>query len=158
MRLAGHSLRHPDLTASKLILWEPSYRKRTRGRPHSTFLDSLKRDTGPSSASEIRTLMEDRDEWHAAIRDSPVGVGYFPASWNDQCFTSNGSVILKSRRMSLPCEIFLWHHWCTSACVPYIPLSPMLPWWEDWVQRAAKHMWWCLNQWTIQGSLASGTT
>ena len=70
--------RRPELTASELFLWEPSHRKRTRGRPHTTFLETLKRDTGLSSASEIRTLMEDGDEWRAAIRDSRVGVGWRP--------------------------------------------------------------------------------
>ena len=56
-----------------------------------------------------------------------VGPGYFPASWSYQCFTSNGSVILKSRRLSLPCEILLLHHRCTSAWVPYIALNPIPP-------------------------------
>ena len=76
--LAGHCLRHPKLTASELILWEPSHGKKTRGRPHATFLDILKRDTGLSSASEIRTLVDDRDEWRATIRDSQNGSGWCP--------------------------------------------------------------------------------
>ena len=49
--------------------------KRTRGRPHATFHDALKMDTGLNSAFEIRILMEGRDEWRAAIRDPGVGVG-----------------------------------------------------------------------------------
>ena len=75
MRLAGHCVRHPELTASELILWEPSQGTRAVGGPRTTFIDTLKRDTGVSSVSEIRTLMEDRDVWRAAIGDPRVGVG-----------------------------------------------------------------------------------
>ena len=60
-----------------------SHGKRATGRPYATFLDTLKRDTGLSSAYEIRTLMEDRDAWHATIRDSRVGNGWGP------CVTSH---------------------------------------------------------------------
>ena len=50
---------------------------------HSRRFNSLRdtgplRDTGLSNASEIRRLMQDRDEWRAAIRDSRVGVGWRP--------------------------------------------------------------------------------
>jgi len=73
MRLAGHCVRHLELTASELILWEPTHGKKSRGRPHATFIDTLKRDTGLNSTTEIKTLMMDRDEWRAAIRSSRVG-------------------------------------------------------------------------------------
>ena len=77
MRLAGHCVQHPELTASEPILWEPSHGKRTRGRPHTTFLDTFKRDTGLNSASEIRTLMGDKDECR-------IDVGWRPRIvWND---------------------------------------------------------------------------
>ena len=75
MRLAGHCVRHPELVASELVLWEPIHGRRGRGRPHSTYIDTLKRDTGLSDVSEIRSLMGDRDMWKAAIRNSRVGVG-----------------------------------------------------------------------------------
>ena len=75
MRLAGHCVRHPELVASGLILWEPTHGTRNRGRPVATYVDTLKRDTGLGSTDEIRTLMEDRDQWRAAIRRSRVGVG-----------------------------------------------------------------------------------
>ena len=70
MRLAGHCVRHPELGASELILWEPTHGRRARGRPHATYVDTLRRDTGMSSTSEIRSLMGDREEWRAAIRNS----------------------------------------------------------------------------------------
>ena len=73
MRLAGHCVRHPELTASEMILWEPTHGKKSRRRPHATFIDTLKTDTGLNSTAEIKTLMMDRDEWRAAIRSSRVG-------------------------------------------------------------------------------------
>ena len=74
MRLAGHCVRHPELTACQLVLWEPTHGRRSRGRPHATYIDTLKRDTGLSSVAEIRTLMEDREQWRAAVKMSRVGV------------------------------------------------------------------------------------
>ena len=73
MRLAGHCVRHPELTASELILWEPTHGKKSRGRPHATFIDTLKRDSGLNNTAEIRTLMMDRVQWRAAIQNSRVG-------------------------------------------------------------------------------------
>ena len=75
MRLAGHCVRHPELAASSLILWEPKHGSRNQGRPAATYVDTLKRDTGLSSTSEIQTLMSNRDLWKTAIRTSRVGVG-----------------------------------------------------------------------------------
>ena len=66
-------MRHPELTASEMILWEPTHGKKARGRPQMTYIDTLKRDSGLSSTAEIRTLMMDRDQWRAAIRNSRVG-------------------------------------------------------------------------------------
>ena len=33
MRLAGHCVRHPELTASEMIFWEPTHGKKSRGLP-----------------------------------------------------------------------------------------------------------------------------
>ena len=65
MRLAGHCVRHPELTASQLILWKPTHGRKSRGRPHATYIDTLTRDTGLDGVAEIRTLMEDRKQWRA---------------------------------------------------------------------------------------------
>ena len=46
MRLAGHCVRHPELTASEMIFWEPTHGKKSRGRPQTTYIDTLKRDSG----------------------------------------------------------------------------------------------------------------
>ena len=75
MRMAGHSVRHPELVASELVLWEPAHGSRGIGRRRATYIDSLKRDTGLKETSEVRTLMEDRQRWRAAIHGSRVGVG-----------------------------------------------------------------------------------
>ena len=75
MGLAGHCVCHPELVASNLILWEPKHGTRSRGRPATTYIDTLRRDTGLSNTGEIRALMINSDLWRAAIRDSRVGVG-----------------------------------------------------------------------------------
>lgn len=75
MRLAGHCARHPDLEASKTILWEPTQGHARRGKRRTTLIDTLKRDSGASSTEELRTLMLEREEWRARIQESRDGVG-----------------------------------------------------------------------------------
>jgi len=75
MRLAGHCVRHSELAASSMILWEPKHGRRSRGRPATTFIDTLRRDTGLNNTEEIQTLMKNRNLWRAVVRDSRVGIG-----------------------------------------------------------------------------------
>ena len=63
LQLAGHCYRHPELSTQKLVLWEPTHGHRGRGRPNTTYIDTLKRDTGAFEASEIATLMADKRLW-----------------------------------------------------------------------------------------------
>ena len=63
MRLAGHCHRHENLPASKLVLWEPSHGRRSRGRPTLTYVDVLKKDAGAKSTKELAKCMENRDDW-----------------------------------------------------------------------------------------------
>ncbi len=63
MGLAGHCQRHPELPASKLVLWEPSRGCRLRGRPTLTYVDILKKDAGVQSTSELERCMENREDW-----------------------------------------------------------------------------------------------
>ena len=65
--LAGHCIRHDDVVAPSLVLWEPQQGRASRGRQRSTFIDTLKRDTRLQSTSEIQTLMLDRSLWQATI-------------------------------------------------------------------------------------------
>ena len=75
LAIAGHCVRHLELAASDLILWEPTHGRRNRGRRRTSLIDALKRVTELNSVTEMLTLMEDRHEWCAAIRASCVGVG-----------------------------------------------------------------------------------
>ena len=63
LQLAGHCYRHPELSTQKLVLWEPTHGHRGRGRPNTTYIDTLKRDTGAFEASEIAVLMADKRLW-----------------------------------------------------------------------------------------------
>ena len=51
------------LTYIKLVLRKPTHGHRGRGRPKTTYIDTLKRDTGPFEASEIAALMADKRLW-----------------------------------------------------------------------------------------------
>ena len=68
LQLAGHFYRHPELSSQKLVLWEPTHSHRGRGRPRTSYVDTLRRDTGVASASELATLMGDRDVWRSHVR------------------------------------------------------------------------------------------
>ena len=70
LRLAGHCHRHPELSTSKLVLWEPTHGHRGRGRPRTTYIDTLRRDTGAANSDELAVLMGNRDVWriHVASR------------------------------------------------------------------------------------------
>ena len=63
LQLAGHCYRHPELSTQKLVLWEPTHGHRGRGRPKTTYIDTLKRDTGAFEACEIVALMSDKSLW-----------------------------------------------------------------------------------------------
>ena len=67
MRLAGHCIRHDDLVAHKLILWEPTHGHRSRGRPKLSYVDNLRKDMELKCTDEIRALMNDRTLWRSAI-------------------------------------------------------------------------------------------
>ena len=67
LQLAGHCYRHPELSAQKLILWEPSHGQRGRGRPRTNYVDTLKRDTGAANVKELASLMEERTVWRKHV-------------------------------------------------------------------------------------------
>ena len=75
MGLTGHCVRHPELVVSNLMLWEPKHGTHSRGRPATTYIDTLRRDTGLGNTGKICALMNNSELWRAAIRDSRVGVG-----------------------------------------------------------------------------------
>lgn len=68
LRLAGHCHRHPELSTQKLLLWEPTHGTRRRGRPRTTYINTLLRDTGVTSTHDITSLMEDRAVWRTMVK------------------------------------------------------------------------------------------
>ena len=68
LQLAGHCYRHPELSTQKLILWEPKQGQRGRGRLRTSYVDTLKRDTGAHDVCELATMMADRDVWRTHVR------------------------------------------------------------------------------------------
>ena len=67
LRMAGHCVRHPELAASNLVLWEPTQGRASQGGQSLTFIDQLLRDTSLKTAADIRTCMEDRDIWRVVV-------------------------------------------------------------------------------------------
>ena len=67
MRIAGHCVRHPEEIAHKLVLWEPTEGKRSRGRRSTTYIDNLLHDADANNTIEMRKIMEDRKEWRALV-------------------------------------------------------------------------------------------
>ena len=63
MKLAGHCIRHPELSASSLVLWEPTEGTASPGRPAVTYVDNLCRDLDVEDVDEIKTAMNDRAQW-----------------------------------------------------------------------------------------------
>ena len=63
--LAGYCFRHKELLAGELVLWEPLPGHRKRGRPSTTFLDTLKRDLGTNNEFEIEWCVHNSEDWHA---------------------------------------------------------------------------------------------
>ena len=72
LQLAGHCHRHPELSTQKILLWEPKHGQRGRGRPRTSYVDTLKKDTGAKSTSELASLMEDRDVWRSHVHSRRV--------------------------------------------------------------------------------------
>ena len=63
LQLAGHCYRHPELTTQKVLLWEPTHGHRVSGRPRTTYVETLKHDTGATSTIELASMMRDRKLW-----------------------------------------------------------------------------------------------
>ena len=63
MKMAGHCVRHPELSVHPQIMWEPSQGKASRGRRSISNVDMLKKDCGLHEKEDIRTSILDRDVW-----------------------------------------------------------------------------------------------
>ena len=67
LQLAGHCHRHPELSAQPFVLWEPNHGRKSRGRPRTTYIDTLKSDTGANDGAELATMMADRKLWRTRV-------------------------------------------------------------------------------------------
>ena len=63
LRLAGHIQRDKASPAHKTVLWQPKHGSASRGRPTTTLIDTLLRDTGQMSTAELNATMMDRAVW-----------------------------------------------------------------------------------------------
>ena len=73
LRFVGHCVRHNDEVVSKLVLWDPQHDYSKRGRPTTTYLNTLRDDTGIRSCSEIKAVMMDRNLWRGFVHQVRVG-------------------------------------------------------------------------------------
>ena len=67
LKMAGHCVRHPELSVSPLVLWEPTHGRAVRGRAKLTYIELLKGDTGCASTTELQIAMTNRDVWRGFI-------------------------------------------------------------------------------------------
>ena len=61
LKFIGHCWRSNDELINKVLTWRPKRGKRKRGRPVTTYLDQLRKDTG-MSIEDLQKIMDDRDE------------------------------------------------------------------------------------------------
>ena len=61
--MVGHSIGHPVLPASDLVLWVPLYGRAQQDQPGQSYLSMLLKEVETNSKEELRTLMRDRDIW-----------------------------------------------------------------------------------------------
>ena len=69
LRFTGHCWRSKDEVASDLVLWQPQHGNRSRGSPAKTYIDQLRDDTDLLTTDEIKTAMNDREEWKKYVMD-----------------------------------------------------------------------------------------
>ena len=67
MRLAGHLVRHREEIGHHLVLWQPTDGRASRGRRKKTFVDNLLEDTGASNVTELKDLMNNREDWRKRV-------------------------------------------------------------------------------------------
>ena len=60
LRFAGHCWRSKNELSSEVLLWEPSHRKCSRGRPKKTYVDQLIADTA-CTYEDLADFKDDRD-------------------------------------------------------------------------------------------------
>ena len=66
LKLTGHCQRHPEESVHHLTLWIPKRVNRKRGKPATSFIQQLERDTGVG-IEDLKTQMIDRDVWRGVV-------------------------------------------------------------------------------------------
>ena len=73
LRLAGHIQRDKSSPAHKTVLWQPKHGSASRGRPTTTLVDTLLRDTGQMSTAELNAMMMNRTVWRKLCEARSLG-------------------------------------------------------------------------------------
>ena len=71
LQLAGHSHRHPELPAHHVLTWQPTHGNRGRGRPATSYVQTLMRDVGAVTIDDLKNMMGDRQMWRDISRARP---------------------------------------------------------------------------------------
>ena len=71
LKLAGHVFRDKSSPAHQTVTWLPTHGYATRGRPQTSFVDTILRDTNSSTVPELETLMSNREVWRSFSRCHP---------------------------------------------------------------------------------------
>ena len=66
LRFAGHCFRRCDEIVADLVLWEPRHGSVSRGRPTTTFVDRLAKDSG-LEIEDLAGAMRDRSLWAGVV-------------------------------------------------------------------------------------------
>ena len=68
IRLAEHCIRYDDEAANKLVQWQLTEGRTTRGRRKIPYVDVLLEDTEMQSVQELKTIIEDREDWSKRVK------------------------------------------------------------------------------------------
>ena len=68
LELAGHTHRDKTSPAHFTVTWEPAHGESSRGRPPTSFVDTLLRDTGLDDIAQLKQCMSDRVVWRNLSR------------------------------------------------------------------------------------------
>ena len=65
---AGHTHRDKTSPAHLTVTWEPAHGESSTGRPPTSFVDTLLRDTGLNDIAQLKQCMSDRVVWRNLSR------------------------------------------------------------------------------------------
>ena len=65
MWFAGHNIKQAGTTLSKLIFWEATHGRSSRGQPALSYVEVLKSDDSVTDTEELTAYKKERAEWRA---------------------------------------------------------------------------------------------